>query len=120
MGYGVVVRDHHGYVRAACSVPQTGLLSSAAAEARAALMAVLLCTEMGFSWIHLEGDAKGVIEVVKSAATNYSKVGHLVEDLKVSLWNFLQWKMDFVRKGSNYAANCLGKLAMRNTVERTW
>jgi hypothetical protein len=48
MGYGVVVRDHHGHVRAARCVPHTSLLSLAAVEARAALVAVLLCQEMGF------------------------------------------------------------------------
>jgi hypothetical protein len=61
-----------------------------------------------------------VVEAVKSVATNYSRVGHLVEDIKVSLGNFSQWKIEFVRRGSNSAAHCLAKLAMRNVIERTW
>jgi hypothetical protein len=87
--------------------------SLAAAKARVALVTVLLCREMGFPWNHLEGNARGVIEAVKNEATNYNKVGHLVEDIKLSLQNFLQWKIDFVRRGSNYAAHCLAKLAVR-------
>ena len=64
MGYGVLVRDHIGHVRVARCMNQYGFLSPAAAEARAALMATQLCMEMGFPRIHLEGDAKGVIDVV--------------------------------------------------------
>ena len=64
MGYEVVIRDHHGIVRAARSFPQRGLLTPAAAEAQAAIIAIRLCKEGGFTWIHLEGDAKGVVEAV--------------------------------------------------------
>jgi hypothetical protein len=35
-------------------------------------MAIQLCMEMGFSQIHLEGDEKGVIKVVRDNAENYS------------------------------------------------
>jgi hypothetical protein len=85
MGYRVLIRDHNGQVRAARSVTQQGLLILATAEARAAFVAIQFCWEMGFSRIHLEGDAKGVIEAVKNEALNYSKLGHLVEDIKLSL-----------------------------------
>jgi hypothetical protein len=44
-----------------------------------------MCHEMGYSKIHLEGDAKGVIEVVNSKDDDRSWMGHLIEDIKVEL-----------------------------------
>jgi hypothetical protein len=40
---------------------------------------------MGYSKIHLEGDAKGVIKVVNSKDADRSWMGHLIEDIKVEL-----------------------------------
>jgi hypothetical protein len=57
-GVWALVCDHTGHVRAACCMTQQGFLPSTAAEAQAALMAIQLCMEMGFSQIHLEGNAK--------------------------------------------------------------
>jgi hypothetical protein len=72
MGYGALVHDHIEHMRAAHCMTQQGFLPLAAAKARAALMAIQLCMEMGFSQIHLEGDEKGVIKVVRDNAENYS------------------------------------------------
>jgi hypothetical protein len=68
--------------------------------------------------LHLEGDAKGVVDAVKNEAVDYSKLGHLVADIKMSLREFLQWKINFVGRESNSAAHSLAKLAVRTNVER--
>jgi ribonuclease HI len=51
----------------------------------ALLLALQMCREMGYSKIHLEGDAKGVIKVVNSKDADRSWMGHLIEDIKVEL-----------------------------------
>jgi hypothetical protein len=70
--------------------------------------------------LHLEGDAKGVVDAVKNEAVDYSKLGHLVADIKMSLREFLQWKINFVGRESNSAAHSLAKLVVRTNVERIW
>jgi ribonuclease HI len=120
MGYGVVIRDQNGQVRAAQSYFQQGFLSPAAAEARAAIMAVTLCKEVGFPKIHLEGDAKGVIEAVMSGTLTCSGLGPLVEDIRMLLRDVSQWKMEFVRRDKNVAAHFLAKWAVRTAIDRIW
>ena len=72
MGYGAVVRDHNGHVRAARCITQNEFLSPKAAKARATLMALHLCKDMGFSQIQLEGDAQRAINTVKDTIESYS------------------------------------------------
>jgi hypothetical protein len=43
--------------------------------------AVVFCKEAGFYEIILEGDAKQVVDDVKSRTTNHDAVGHFVEGI---------------------------------------
>jgi ribonuclease HI len=43
---------------------RSSCLAPVAAEAMAVLLAIQLCRELGFLRVHLEGDAKGVIDTV--------------------------------------------------------
>jgi hypothetical protein len=61
-----------------------------------------------------------VIEVVRDNAENYSRLRPLVEDMKSSLQEFSQWRIDFVKRDNNFAAHPLAKLAIQNVVEKTW
>jgi hypothetical protein len=51
------------------------------AEAMIAYEAVVFCKEAGFYEIILEGDAKQVVDDVKSRTTNHDAVGHFVEGI---------------------------------------
>ena len=120
MGYGVVVRDHTGHASAARSMVQTEFLSLEAAEARAALMAIHLCKDMGFSQIQLEGDALRVIHAIRDTAESHSRVGNLVADIQASLQEFTHWRIDYVKRTNNLATHSLAQLAMRNGTVYTW
>jgi ribonuclease HI len=56
--------EHKGQVRATRCTTQNGFLSLKAVEAQAALMALHLCKDMGFSQIQLERDAQRVINAI--------------------------------------------------------
>jgi ribonuclease HI len=43
---------------------RSSCLAPVAVEAMAVLLAIQLCCELGFLRVHLEGDAKGVIDAV--------------------------------------------------------
>jgi ribonuclease HI len=97
MGLGAMIRDSTRTMLAARCEIRRGILSPVAAEAKAALLTVRLCCELGFRKIHLEGDAKIVVDAVNSNEEDRSWVGHLFEDIKGELSSFDGWKMSFVR-----------------------
>jgi hypothetical protein len=59
----------------------------------AVLRAAQLSHELEFLQICLEGDAKVVVDEVNSAETDWSKKGHLMDDLRIGLKTFPKWKM---------------------------
>jgi hypothetical protein len=85
MGFGVVVRDSHGNLLAVWCAIRTGCLALAGVEAMAVLLAIQLCHEIGCSKVHLEGDAKGVIDAINSEDAYRSWMRHMIEDIKVEL-----------------------------------
>lgn len=66
MGFGIIVRDSEGKVRAAKSVPKVGLVEPAAALTMAVFYGVSYCHERGIPNILVEGDAKQVIDAIEA------------------------------------------------------
>ncbi|XP_059429127.1 uncharacterized protein LOC132162934 [Corylus avellana] len=120
MGFGAVVRDEQGTVKAAISKTMVGRLDPSVAEGRALLVAIGLCKEMGFRDIQFEGDAQVVINAVNSAETDWSRIGLMVTDIKRELETLSQWRMQFVPRGSNGVAHILSKEATTSFLNKCW
>jgi ribonuclease HI len=86
----------------------------------ATLQAIEMCCDRRFTKVHFEGDAKNVTEAVKGAEIDESKLGHLVEDMRVKLQTFPQWKMSYVKRTGNQAAHCLSRFAIHQGAEVEW
>ena len=89
-----------------------------AAEAMAVLVAVHLCGEMGFQQVCLEGDAKVVVDAVNARAPVWTRWGHLVEDISLTLQDVSCWKMCFIRRAANQAARAMARMAVKQEMER--
>jgi ribonuclease HI len=109
MGLGIMVWDSSGNLLAARCDIRLGCLALAAAEAKAAMLAIQLCHEMGFLGVHLEGDAKFVVNAINSVDVDKSWLGHVIEDIKVELKSLAHWKMTFVKREGNQVAHNLAK-----------
>jgi ribonuclease HI len=120
MGCGVVIRDYCGNMIEARSWSLRGNVSPAAAELIAAQLAIDTCSAMGVTHIQLEGDAKGVVDAVNCEEPDSSSLGHLVEDIKVKLQSFIQWKMCFVKRAGNQAAHGLSRFAVKQGLDDVW
>jgi ribonuclease HI len=120
VGMGAVVRNDEGSVMAARCMVGRGFLDPCAAEAWAGTKAIRWGLELGLTNIQVEGDAKNVVEAINSAGKNWSKIGHIVEDMQYLLRNFTQWKVDVVSRDANNAAHTLAKLAVSHGENRTW
>jgi ribonuclease HI len=110
MGFRVVVRDERGSAVVALCKTSLGRLDPQVVEARAVLMAIQVCKEMGFSKVHFEGDAKVVIDAVNSLKPDKSYKGLVVEDIRQELQGMEHLQMTFVHQEGNHAAHTLAKL----------
>jgi hypothetical protein len=75
---------------------------------------------MGLRKLHLEGDAKIVVDAMNSSEEDRSWLGHLFEDIKGELSSFDGWKMSFVRRDGNHVAHKLAWFAVTHNVAETW
>jgi ribonuclease HI len=107
MAFGVIVRDHNGNVKVMRSILARGFLSPFATEAKAVLVAIQLCVEMGFPIVYLEGDAKDVVDAVLSREKNNGQYGHVMEDIQDGVRIFSDWKIGHIRHERNGVAHAL-------------
>jgi ribonuclease HI len=117
---GAVIRDHTGEVQAVKSLTHTSLMEPVVAEAMAARMAIQLARELGLKQIQMEGDAKVVVEAVKSNAPDWSCWGHVTEDIRIALQYFKGWDMSFVSRTSNQAAHTIARSASTQVLDEVW
>jgi ribonuclease HI len=96
MGFGLIMRDHEGKLVAAKSIMRMGSWDSAAAEALAAYFGVILGQEIGVQKMILEGDAKQIIDAIQEKDRQDSMIGHLIDDVRLSLNNIPEWKVNHV------------------------
>jgi ribonuclease HI len=97
-----------------------GFFELLVAEAWAGGRAFQFGMELGLSYIVLEGDSKLVVDAINAEGTSLSKIGHLVEDIKIMLQDFQQWKVQVVRRLANNAAHAVARMAIGEHVVRTW
>jgi ribonuclease HI len=114
------VRDDCGRVLVALSQTVLDYFTASLAEARAALLAVQICKEVGFNRVLFEGDAKLVISAINSTEPDWSNVGVIIANIKEELLGLQQWQMSFVRREGNGAAHVLSKLATANIRNDCW
>jgi ribonuclease HI len=106
-------------VMASCK-SQVGCPDSSTAEAQSALRAVQLCKALGATMIHMEGDAKIVIDALLSGDEDRSHMGNVIEDIKEELRIVSHWKVSFVRKEGNKVAHALAKTALNCNLDQEW
>jgi ribonuclease HI len=104
MGLGIVVRDSFGNLLAARCETWLGCLAPMVAEAKAVLLAIQLCLEMGFLKVYLEGDVKIVVDAINSVDVGKSWLGHVTKDIEVELKSLVHWKLALVKREGNQVA----------------
>jgi ribonuclease HI len=120
MGMGIVARDHEGRVLAMSSSIQTQISHPTTAETLAAWKAVVLGVQLGATYLELEGDALEVVQALNSPELCWGRTGPVLNDIKLLLQNFNEWKVLHVHRGANGAAHSLARLALSIGVDHTW
>lgn len=109
MGCAVVICDHRGQLVVARCKAQKGCPTPLAAEGLATILAVKLCKDLALTNIHLEGDAKNLVEAVRCSEEDRSRDGPVLEDLKKEVWELYNWKMSFTRREGNKVAHTIAR-----------
>lgn len=119
-GMGVVVRNFNGGVEDVRCMVNEGLSDPLVAKAWAGGQALKFGRELHLNNIILEGDTKIVMDAINSGETNKSKIGIIVEDMKLMMLRFPQCTVCAVRRAANSIAHVIAQMAIRENVERTW
>jgi ribonuclease HI len=110
MGMGILARDHEGRVLAMSSSIQNQISHPTTAETLAAWKAVVLGVQLGATYLELEGDALEVVQALNSSELCWGRNDPVLNDIKLLLQNFNDWKVFHVHRGANEAAHSLAKL----------
>jgi hypothetical protein len=84
------------------------------------MLAVVLGVQLGATYLELEGDALEVVQALNSPELCWGQNGPILNDIKLLLQNFNEWKVLHVHRGANGAAHSLARLALSIGVDHTW
>jgi ribonuclease HI len=119
-GLGMILRDHTGRMIAAKCSARLGCLNPAAAEAIAALEAMVLCCRLGYDRIQFEGNAKLVVEAITTIEPDWSTKGHIIDAMEEQARSFHQWQISHISREANQIAHVLAKMGSTRGLENEW
>ncbi|XP_042942878.1 uncharacterized protein LOC122277061 [Carya illinoinensis] len=120
VGIGIIIRDENGDVLVAACGRRKYLHHPATAESLALRRAAEIYTELNYTKVILEGDAKGVIEAVNREAEDLSVYGNIIQEIKRYFRNRKEWEVRFVKREMNTVAHILARTALQFDTERIW
>ena len=119
VGIGLIARDSRGSCLAARSLTMNAHTDVATAKALAAVHAIMLCKEMGYTNILFEGDALQVIRAIGEEGPCFSSFGHLINCIHNELRGLECASFIPVCREVNGAAHLLAQLATTHVAMST-
>jgi ribonuclease HI len=120
MGMGVIIRNGDGQISAAKSVTIFANFDPAIGEALVVLHAAGFCCDLGICEVILEGDSLMVTRAFEKKGENWLRYGQIVEDTKLVLRSFRQWRISHLCIEANDAAHGLAKEAIWSVMDKVW
>ncbi|XP_042939333.1 uncharacterized protein LOC122274353 [Carya illinoinensis] len=118
--FAMVVRDEKGDVLAAACGQRKYLHHPATAESLALRREAEICTELNYTKVILEGDAKGIIEAVNREAEDLSIYENIIQEIKRYFRNRKEWEVRFVKREMNTVAHILARTTLQFDTKRIW
>jgi ribonuclease HI len=75
---------------------------------------------MGYDQILFVGDVKKVVNAVNLDMPGWSRTGHLINDIRITLQEFVHWEVSHVSRETNRSAHELAKMGTKNFMNRVW
>ncbi|XP_039046837.1 uncharacterized protein LOC120187113 [Hibiscus syriacus] len=112
---GVIIRDVDGLILGACRRKVDIITSSFVAETVAALHAVRLSLDLGFTQVIVEGDCRSVIQSLASSMADRSKIGIWVHEGRKLATPIRACRFQHVPRIGNKAAHLLASFNSTST-----
>jgi ribonuclease HI len=109
MGVGLVCRDHNRKVRGTICIYIPYVTDPTVAEALAAQHGVEFCSELPFTKILLEGDARATVLAIQKLETTPSTYRSIIEDTRERLKSLQEWAVMHVWREGNHVAHFLAR-----------
>ncbi|XP_039001964.1 uncharacterized protein LOC120128345 [Hibiscus syriacus] len=117
---GVIIRDVDGLILGASRRKVERIASSFAAEAVAALHAVRLSLDLGFTQVIVEGDCRSVIQSLVSSMADWSEIGIWVHEGRKLAASLRVCQFQHVPRTGNKAAYLLASFNSTSTEDQFW
>ena len=113
MGFGLMMRDHEGKFVSAKRSMRMSLCDSVAAKALTAYFKVILGLENRCAKNDVEEDTKQIIGAIREKDKQDRMIGHLIDDVRLSLNNISEWKINHVFREANRVTHQQAKLVFK-------
>ncbi|KAF7824008.1 RVT_3 domain-containing protein [Senna tora] len=110
-GVGCIVRNHRGRCLAALAKRVPYVSDAETLEVHAFLMGLELASDLRATKIVVEGDARRVVDLVKSNMDNLSILGMLATEIKAKMTKFRECYTEWVPRDANKIADRLAHYA---------
>ncbi|XP_050211337.1 uncharacterized protein LOC126661530 [Mercurialis annua] len=109
-----VARSHDGKPLASAARRHDNVNTPVIVEALALREAIQLAGRLRFKEVIFEGDAKGIIEAMRSGARTDLACDVILHDCRILCQSFALVSFSFVRRSGNWVAHSLAKKALRD------
>ncbi|KAL0016095.1 hypothetical protein SO802_003164 [Lithocarpus litseifolius] len=110
-GFEAVVHNNRGEVMAVVSTRGLPVVDSEEAKVLACRRTVEFVMEDGFRDLTIEGDNVNVMKTIMSSKANYSRLGHIYEDIGCVVLNLQAFSICCVKWSANSVAHSLARYA---------
>ncbi|KAL4325354.1 hypothetical protein GQ457_11G001080 [Hibiscus cannabinus] len=117
---GVVIRDSDGLVLGSCRRASTWVVTPFAAEATAALHALLFAIDLGFTSVILEGDSLSITRKLQSKECDISEISALIWDVQQLSKSLHACSFLHTPRSGNKVAHLLAKSDSLGPDDRFW
>ncbi|XP_039003792.1 uncharacterized protein LOC120130668 [Hibiscus syriacus] len=104
---GVIIRNNEGKIMGACRRFSPRITLPFAAEAQAAVHAMVFVLDLGFKEVIIEGDSRSVVSRLSSTDPDFSEIGAFIWDARRRSEAFSTRAFRFTPRNSNRAAHQL-------------
>ncbi|XP_075663066.1 uncharacterized protein LOC142632574 [Castanea sativa] len=119
-GFGAIIRNERGEVMASLLARGPSVADSEEAELLACRKALDFVVDTGFTDLVVEGDNSVVRKAILSSRIEYSRLGHLYEDVKCMAAGITTLIVSCVHRTANSVAHSLARFAKHIADEIIW